>query len=71
MTRRRPITEDKPKSVAADAVQDLAVEILDRAPIYRDRAAEFYYAGNRYVPGVAQPQSPSLIETVYAQGEEA
>jgi chromosome partitioning protein len=70
VTRRRPITEDKPKCSAADAIQDLAVEILDRAPVYRGRPAEYYYAGNRYVPGMAEVQTPSLIETVYAHGEE-
>jgi chromosome partitioning protein len=68
VTRRRPITEDKPKCVAAEAIQDLAVELLDRVPIYREKPADFYYAGNRYVPGVAQPQAPALIETVYAVG---
>jgi chromosome partitioning protein len=70
VTRRRPITEDKPKSVSAEAVEDLAVELLDRAPVYREKSADFYYAGNRYVPGVAQPQAPSLIETLCVQGEE-
>jgi chromosome partitioning protein len=71
VTRRKPITDDKPKCSAADAIQDLAVEILDRAPIYRAKPTDFYYAGNRYVPGVAEPQAPALIETVYVSSEDA
>ena len=71
VTRRKPIIEDKPKSVASDAIQDLCLEILGRAPVYREQPAEFYYAGNRYVPGVPTPQGPDLIETAFGQGEEA
>lgn len=70
VTRRKPIIEDKPKSVAADAVRALAAEILDRAPTYREKPAEFYYAGNRYVPGVPEPCGPELVEAVLVPGEE-
>jgi chromosome partitioning protein len=64
VTRRRPITEDKPKSAAAEAVQALALELSGRAPVYRAKPAEFYYAGNRYVPGLAEPQEPVLVDVV-------
>ena len=40
----------------------LADEISYRAPIFSARQAEYYYAGNRYVPGVAEPQEP-VVET--------
>ena len=61
MTRRRPITEDKPKSVAAEAIDGRSpARSSTGRPIYRARPAEFYYAGNRYVPGVAEPQEPEL-----------
>lgn len=71
VSRRRPIADDKPKSAAAESVGDLATEILDRAPIYRAKPAEFYYAGNRYVEGMALPQSPDLVEMVATMNEEA
>jgi hypothetical protein len=79
VTRRRPITEDKPKSAAAEAVQALALELSVRAPVYRAKPAEFYYAGNRYVPGLAEPQGPVLVDVVdidvaevlVVQGEDA
>ena len=62
VSRRHPITIDKPKSAAADAVKALADEISHRAPIFSARQAEYYYAGNRYVPGVTEPQEP-VVET--------
>jgi len=62
VSRRHPIEVDKPKSAATDAVKALAEEITHRAPIFSARQAEYYYAGNRYVPGVAQPQEP-VVET--------
>jgi chromosome partitioning protein len=67
VSRRHPITLDKPKSASADAVKALTDEIMLRAPIFGSRKAEFYYAGNRYVPGVSGPQDP-IIGT---QSEEA
>jgi chromosome partitioning protein len=70
VSRRRPIVEDKPKTVASDAIEALACELLDRAPIYRAKQAEFYYAGNRYVPGVAEPLGPALV-AVAAESEDA
>jgi chromosome partitioning protein len=62
VSRRHPIAVDKPKSAATDAVKALAEEITHRAPIFSARQAEYYYAGNRYVPGVAEPQEP-VVET--------
>jgi cellulose biosynthesis protein BcsQ len=62
VARRRPISEDKPKSSAANAVDDLCREILKRAPVFREKPPEFYYAGNRYVPGLAEPQEPVIVE---------
>jgi chromosome partitioning protein len=69
VSRRRPITEDKPKSVAAESILALAEEFLGRVPTYREKPAEFYYAGNRYVPGVPEPQEPALVAV--PQGEDA
>ncbi len=60
VTRRCPITIDKPKSAGAEAVAALTREILERIPVCRARTPEFYYAGNRYVPGVAEPQAPEI-----------
>jgi chromosome partitioning protein len=67
VSRRHPIGVDKPKSAAAAAVEALAEEISRRAPIFSARLAEYYYAGNRYVPDVAQSQEP-IVE---AQSGEA
>jgi chromosome partitioning protein len=63
VSRRHPISVDKPKSAAAEAVNTLAVELSYRAPLFAARAAEYYYAGNRYVPGVSEPQDPMPVET--------
>jgi chromosome partitioning protein len=63
VSRRHPISVDKPKSAAAEAVNALASELSYRAPRFAARAAEYYYAGNRYVPGVAEPQDPMPVET--------
>jgi chromosome partitioning protein len=60
VARRRPIAEDKPKSAAAEAIDALCREILERAPVLGEKPAEFYYAGNRYVPGLAEPQGPAV-----------
>jgi chromosome partitioning protein len=61
VTRRHPVGMDKPRSVAAEAVKALGGELLVRAPVFAGRPASFYYAGNRYVPGVAVAQGPALI----------
>lgn len=61
VARRRPIAEDKPKSAAADAIDVLCREIIERAPAVSEKPAEFYYAGNRYVPGLAEPQGPVVV----------
>ena len=68
VSRRHPISVDKPKSAAAEAVNTLSAELSHRAPHFAARAAEYYYAGNRYVPGVAEPQDPMPVKT---QSEEA
>ncbi len=69
VSRRRPVAVDKPKSMAAGAANALCQEILERAPDYRARRAEFYYAGNRYVPGCAGPQDPELQDVALGAGE--
>jgi chromosome partitioning protein len=69
VSRRRPVTIDKPKSSAAAAVQNLCRELCDRALEYGSRPAEFYYAGNRYVPGVEGPQDPRLQDAAPDAGE--
>jgi chromosome partitioning protein len=69
VTRRRPITEDKPKSAAAEATMTLSREIVERVPVYRSRPAQFYYAGNRYIPGVAEPQEPELLDIAVGEGD--
>jgi chromosome partitioning protein len=69
VTRRRPITEDKPKSAAAEATMTLSREIAERVPVYRTRPAQFYYAGNRYIPGVAEPQEPELLDIAVGEGD--
>jgi chromosome partitioning protein len=69
VSRRRPIFIDKPKSAAATATNALCRELLDRAPDYASRRAEFYYAGNRYVPGVVDPQEPQLQDVALGAGE--
>lgn len=61
VARRRPIAEDKSGSTAAAAVDALCREILERAPAIGGKPAEFYYAGNRYVPGLAEPQDPVMV----------
>ena len=66
VTRRCPITVDKPKSAGAEAVAALTREVLERVPVYRARTPEFYYAGNRYEPGVADPQAPKVSVAVEA-----
>lgn len=63
VTRRKPVVDDKPRSRAAAAVRELTAEINDRVPVYRSRPAEFYYAGNRYVPGEPKPREPELVQT--------
>jgi hypothetical protein len=68
VSRRRPVTIDKPKSAAAAAVQNLCRELYDRAPAYGSRPAEFYYAGNRYVPGLEEPQDPRLQDAAVDVG---
>jgi chromosome partitioning protein len=70
VSRRCPITADKPKSTAAEATVTLAAEILGRVPLYREKPPEFYYAGNRYVPGVSEPQEPELIDVSLAANED-
>lgn len=69
VSRRRPVTIDKPKSAAAAAVQNICRELCDRAPDYGSRPAEFYYSGNRYVPGVEEPQNPQLQNATIDAGE--
>jgi chromosome partitioning protein len=69
VSRRHPIGIDKPKSAAAESVTAIAGELSYRAPVYGARPAEYYYAGNRYVPGVAEPQGPEV--NAYSQTEEA
>ncbi len=71
VTRRRPIAEDKPKSAAAESVHALARELSDRAPVYGATPAEYYYAGNRYVPGLAEPQGPVQVDLATVPGEDA
>jgi len=44
-------------------------EIVERVPVHRARPAEFYYAGNRYVPGVAEPQEPELLDVAAGEGD--
>ena len=39
----------------------LCREILERAPAISEKPAEFYYAGNRYIPGLAEPQGPVVV----------
>lgn len=68
VSRRRPVTIDKPKSAAAAAVQNLCRELYDRAPSFGSRPAEFYYAGNRYVPGLEEPQDPQLQDAAVDAG---
>ena len=69
VSRRHPIGIDKPKSTASEAVATIAGELSYRAPIYGSRPAEYYYAGNRYVPGVAEPQEPEVYAN--SRSEEA
>ncbi len=69
VSRRRPVTIDKAKSTAAAAVQALCRELCERIPDYGSRPAEFYYAGNRYVPGVEEPQEPQLQDAAADAGE--
>jgi chromosome partitioning protein len=69
VARRRPVTEDKSKSVAAEATIAISREIIERAPVYRARPPEFYYAGNRYVPGVAEPCEPELLELAAGEAD--
>jgi chromosome partitioning protein len=64
VSRRRPIFIDKPKSAAATMTNALCQEILDRVPRYASRKAEFYYAGNRYVPGVVEQQEPEFQDAM-------
>jgi chromosome partitioning protein len=71
VSRRRPVVVDKPKSAAAEAVKALCNEILDRAPDCGASRAQFYYAGNRYVPGVVEPQDPALQDMALAAREDS
>lgn len=61
VTRRHPVGLDKPRSVAAEAVKALGEELRLRAPVFAGRPAAFYYAGNRFVPGHAVAQDPTII----------
>jgi chromosome partitioning protein len=60
VSRRHPVGIDKPKSAAAEAVKALAAELSYRAPLFSARTAEYYYAGNRYMPGVAEAVEPNM-----------
>jgi chromosome partitioning protein len=62
VSRRKPISADKPKSAPADSIADLGGELLGRAPLFREKPAEFYYAGNRYVAGLDGPRDPGSLD---------
>ncbi|MEM8669334.1 MAG: ParA family protein [Planctomycetota bacterium] len=55
---RKPITEYKPKSVAAEATRSLGKELLKRMKTLDARPAEFEYAGNKFAAGLGQPKAP-------------
>jgi chromosome partitioning protein len=67
VSRRKPISADKPSSAPADSIAELGKELLGRGPSFRAKPAEFYYARNRYVPGLEGPQEPDSQD----QSEEA
>jgi chromosome partitioning protein len=62
VSRRKPIGADKPKSAPAGSIAELGEELLGRGPSFRARPAEFYYAGNRYVPGLEGPRDPGSLD---------
>src|SRR5262249_47523438 len=67
VSRRRRTWEAKPHSAASEAVEALAWELLDRAPVYRAKEPKFYSAGNRYVRGVAEPLGPVVISAIQSE----
>lgn len=55
---RMPVTQYKSNSVAANAIQSLADELIDRMDQLEGEPAEFQYAGNKFPNGLQNPNQP-------------
>jgi chromosome partitioning protein len=71
VARRRPISEDRPRSAPAEAIQELALELLDRVPVYRVGPASVSAAGNHPISGAAPAPPSSPLAPLTPPVEEA
>ena len=67
VSRRHPISVDSPSRPPPSGQHAFRRAFEPGSALCRSRRG-YYYAGNRYVPGVAEPQDPMPVET---QSEEA